>query len=574
MMPMRTRSALLAMAAGALFPAMAHAEQAPPPAPCSADLAVAWPEAGTRIERASANSATADLPAHCEITGIMHEHLGADGQHYAIRFHLRLPEQWNGRLFFQGGGGSNGELGDAIGHVSSNREDQARKPALALGYAVVSQDSGHSNALNSDPARGGPTAFGFDPQARAEYGHASLAPVTRAARAIIAARYHRPIRYSYFVGCSKGGEEGMVLAQQHPDLFNGIIAADPGFSLPRAAVEEAYQVQVLAALAPHKAACKVACAQFRNAIDPARLALVADAVRLACDGLDGANDGIVSNAAACTTARVRPRLQALACAPGGTAGCLDQAQIAAIEALMAGARTADGRLFYASWPWDPGLAAPGWAIWKLGSADGHVPALNVVLGGASLRTVFTVPPQAVPGDPQSLLDAQLAFSVDRDGPRIYARGSGFTRSGWEDSAARSSDLSAFAAHGGRIIVPHGSADPVFSLNDTLNWWGEVNTRSHGHALDFARVFVVPGMNHCWGGPATDRFDAFSALVDWVEHAKAPVAIPAEAGPQTPWPGRTRPLCAWPSYARYKGHGSLEKADSFACVAPKPARHAR
>jgi feruloyl esterase len=131
-------------------------------------------------------------------------------------------------------------------------------------------------------------------------------------------------------------------------------------------------------------------------------------------------------------------------------------------------------------------------------------------------------------------------------------------------AARSPDLSAFHAHGGKLIVPHGASDPVFSINDTLAWYGEVQRREHGHAADFARVFPVPGMAHCGGGMATDNFDAFAALVDWVEKGHAPDRISASAGSGTPWPGRSRPLCAYPKVARYVGHGSTEQAENFRC----------
>ena len=544
------------------------AQTAPASDVCSAALPVAWPEPGTRIERAATVPAGTvsglALPAHCEVFGIMHAHKGVDGQDYAIRFHMRLPEGWNGKFFFQGGGGSNGEIGDAYGRIASG--PTGFPPALARGYAVVSQDSGHSNALNSNPRRGGPTAFGFDPQARSEYGHASLAPVARAAKAVIAAYYHRAPARSYFVGCSKGGEEGMVFAQQHPDIFNGIVAGAPGFALPRAAVEEAAEVQRLARLVAGPDG-KVAFPDLHTALTDGDLALVGAAVIEACDGLDGLKDGIVSNPAACTTARVRPFLAAKVCHPGQTA-CLAPAKLAALYDVMAGAHWRDGSRVYADWAWDPGIAGAGWRIWKLGSADGHVPALNVVLGGASLFTVFTVPPKEVPGDPQGLLDAQRAFDVPVDGKRIYATGDGFTSSPWQDVSAHSADLSAFAARGGKLIVPHGVADPVFSIHDTLAWWQEVDRKARGHAADFARVFPVPGMNHCGGGNATDQYDALAALEDWVERGHAPDAIPAHANAQTPWPQRQRPLCAWPTYARYKGHGDIDASDSFVCVAPR------
>ncbi|MFD2783497.1 tannase/feruloyl esterase family alpha/beta hydrolase [Novosphingobium pokkalii] len=117
--------------------------------------------------------------------------------------------------------------------------------------------------------------------------------------------------------------------------------------------------------------------------------------------------------------------------------------------------------------------------------------------------------------------------------------------------AHEPDLDRFRARGGRLIVPHGASDPVFSLNDTLAWWRALDRHSGGQAAGFARVFPVPGMAHCAGGPATDRY-ALRALADWVEKGRAPDALAAKAGPATPWPGRERPLCRYPLVARTKG----------------------
>ena len=114
-------------------------------------------------------------------------------------------------------------------------------------------------------------------------------------------------------------------------------------------------------------------------------------------------------------------------------------------------------------------------------------------------------------------------------------------------------------------MPHGESDPVFSLKDTLAWFDEVDQKSGGHAADFVHVFPVPGMCHCAGGASTDRYDMFTALVAWVEKGQAPEAVVATAGPNTPWPGRTRPLCAWPRSAKYTG-GDTESASSFVCAA--------
>lgn len=498
------------------------------------------------------------LPAHCDLTGVLNERTGKDGQHYAIRFHLRLPAEWNGNFFMQGGGGSNGEIGDAVGRLGGGAA-----PALAQGYAVASQDSGHDNATNSVPDRGGPVAFGFDPQARADYGGASLEPVVAAARAAIQRYYGTSEKYRYFVGCSKGGQEGMMLAQRHPELFDGIVAAAPGFSLPRAAVAEAWDTQSFAAVAQASGA-PPSPASLAATFSDGDFRLVGKAILDACDAADGLVDGIVGAFEQCTSAKVLPALAKVTCTGAKDATCLSPGQVTALRRTHGGPRNSKGDALYASFPWDAGWADMGWRMWKIGSADGRVPALNVLLGAPSLATVFTTPPTP-PGVPLlGPLKYALAFDFDRDAPRIYATGPGFPRSAWTDIGARSPDLSGFVRRGGRIIVPQGVSDPVFSIADTIAWYRDLNTRTRGRGSATARLFPVPGMAHCGGGPATDSFDAFAPLVRWVEKREAPDRIVAKAGPMSPWPGRTRPLCAYPAVARYKGSGSIEDANNFVC----------
>jgi Tannase and feruloyl esterase len=498
------------------------------------------------------------VPDHCEITGITQERVGAGGQHYAIRFHLRLPFEWNGRFFFQGGGGSNGNLGDALGGYSL-----AAPTALSQGFAVVSQDSGHDNVVNNDPSHGGVLAFGFDATARANYGHSSLPVVSKIAKAIITKFYGSPAHHSYFVGCSKGGEEGMVLAQRYPEEFDGIAAGAPGMSLPRAAVEEAWDTQALAGSVKSDAAGPMSLKQLVNALSDADLALVRESVLAACDKDDGAADGMVGDFARCTSKKVVPQLQTRRCKGAKSDSCLSEAQISALTHLMSGAHDAAGHTLYSDWPWDTGIASPGWRLWKLG-ADGGPPSLNVVLGGPSLASVFTTPPTPISPDPQQALNFLLRFNFERDAARIYATNAEFPHSAWDDISARSPDLSRFRARQGKLIVTHGVSDPVFSINDTLAWWREVNKQATGQASSFVRVFPVPGMSHCGGGPATDGFDVMPALMEWVEKTHAPEQILASSGPTSPWPKRTRPLCVYPSVARYKGNGDLESAASFEC----------
>lgn len=523
----------------------------------------AWPDGTTRIltsiphpsgtpfsPEAFPGSApvTLSLPAHCEVTAVLRERTGVDGRPYAINLRVRLPEAWNGRFLMQGGGGTNGMVGDALGMVG-----MGQSYALERGFAVMSQDSGHDNQLNLDPARGGPTAFGFDPEARAQYGGTSLPLSTVAAKALVRKLYGKAPDYSYFVGCSKGGQEGMMLAQRYPALYDGIVAGAPGFSLPRAAVAEMWNTRAIAGAAGtsigtghRRAYTPLALAQR---FTQPQLGLVRDAVLDACDRADGARDGIVANYRACTSAKVLPQLNRRLCVPGRVGECLMRPQVDALVRIHTGARDSRGRQIYPGFPWDAGWSDMGWRVWTMGTPDGQVPALNIAMGASALATIFSVPPRPIGPTPQDGLAFAMGYDFDRDAAGIYRTSGQFPRSAWQDIGARSPDLAGFRARGGRLIVPHGLSDPVFSANDTMTWWDEVNHMSHGQAASFVRVFPVPGMGHCQGGPATDKYDALVALTDWVEHRKPPEILAAQAGANSPWPNLRRPLCRYPLVAR-------------------------
>ncbi len=535
----------------------ALASLAPGDAPVSGlkILSANWRDAGLIVDIRGGKSQP--LPAHCELSGNYGEHSGLVGGPYHTNFHMRLPATWNGRYFFQGGGGSNGVIGDALGFNGPGNPS-----AIERGYAVISQDSGHDNATNKLPTHGNELVFGHDPQARADYGHASLKRSYDLGRYLLRTAYGRDPKTKIFWGCSKGGQEGMAFAQRYPDAFDGIVAAAPGFALPRAAVAEAWDVQQFASILI-AAGKPVTVDGLKTAIGPDQMKLVSDTVRDTCDGDDGSKDGIIGAVGMCTSARVIPALRKKICHPASTGTCLSAPIVTALANIMNSPRDKSGKQLYAPWAWDVGLAETGWRVWKVGLENGP-PALNVLLGGGSLAAVFTTPPTPLAADPAKLLAWQLAFDFNRDAPKIYATSSAFQTSAWEDIGMRSPDLSAFRAHGGKMIVPHGVSDPVFSVLDTIAWWKEVNQRNGGRAAQFTRVFPVPGMNHCGGGPATDRFDSLTSLEDWVLKDQAPNSIAAAAGPQTSWPGRTRPLCPYPTVARYTGTGSTERADSFIC----------
>jgi|HubBroStandDraft_1064217.scaffolds.fasta_scaffold00086_20 pimeloyl-ACP methyl ester carboxylesterase len=502
------------------------------------------------------------MPQHCEVIGVMRERTGADGQHYVVRYHLRLPVNWNGRFLFQGGSGTNGNLGPANGLLQPGMPT-----ALEQGFAVVSTDTGHDNAANNDPAKQATVAFGHDYAARVEYSEKALDSVATTAKRIVEGFYGRSARHNYFAGCSNGGREGMVFAQRFPEQFDGIVAAAPAFAVPKAAVAEAWDTQTFAALAAQQRLMqKNGLPDMARTFSEQDFAIVDDAIAKTCDADDGIVDGMVQNLARCTAARVRPALDARVCADKKTANCLSRDQVAALFRSLDGPHDSKDRPLYAEWPWDLGIGSKEWRIWKLG-IPGSMDAINVMLGSPALSALFITPPVDVAGTPEASLRYQLDFDFDRDAPKIFGKTAEFPRSGWELVGAQSSDLSRFRQRGGKMIVPHGGSDPIFSINDTIGWWRKLDAATHGEAASFVRVYAVPGMNHCVGGPATDQYDALAAVVDWVEKGTVPERIAAKAGPTSPWPGRTRPLCPYPKFARYRS-GDLNQADNFACEQPR------
>ena len=276
----------------------------------------------------AAQGNTAAQPEHCEITGKLNERVGFNSQRYAIRFHMRLPSQWNGKFFFEGGGGTNGNIGAALGNLQGSQ----RTNALSLGYAVVSQDSGHDNNVNNDPNLNGASTFFFDSQARLDYGYNSYDQVTQMAKSLIKAYYGRVPEKSYFVGCSEGGREGLMMTQKFPEHFDGVLACAPGIKIPLAALAQAWNVQAAAEAAKAAGIYDRYGQPFINKVfTDEDLAMVAAAVLDACDALDGAKDGIVATFMECNTAAVRPRLAAITCKAAKRATCLTPAQVTALE---------------------------------------------------------------------------------------------------------------------------------------------------------------------------------------------------------------------------------------------------
>ncbi len=512
---------------------------------------------GMTIMEATAVPASGDAPiAHCLVRGRMAERVGSDGHAYAISFELRLPDDWTGRFAHQFNGGNDGAVVPAFGRLNVQPDGDS---ALARGFAVVSSDAGHDGSAHPEAGLAGGNIFGFEFEARRDYGYGAVAKLHPAAIALTEAYYEAPVQYSYGFGSSNGGRHALVAASRMAESFDGLIAGYPGYRLPRAAIQHAWDVQTFRSVGD-----SLAEAFSRDEMD-----IVAAHILRACDGLDGLDDALIFDIDACQTA-FDPA--SLTCGSGTSEDCLPESKVAALVRIFGGPRNNAGEQLYSEWDWDTGIASDGWRSWKLESpvpAWDHRPII-AVMGAGSLAQVFTTPATPLAGDPASLEAFLMAFDFDTDAPKVDATSADFPESAMQIMSppdADSPSLEAFEAAGSKLIVFHGVSDPVFSFRDTVNWYARL-LENNPDAVGFTRLYAVPGMPHGPGGVAPDRFDMLSALVDWVEQDRAPGPVFAtvregnEAAPES-LRGATRKLCPWPAVARYSGDDP-SSADSFSC----------
>lgn len=501
-------------------------------------------------------NASVPAPAHCLVQGRINERVSAvDGNRYAIGFEMRLPLAWNGRFFYQANGGLDGVVVPAVGGIGGGGPASS---ALRMGFAVISSDAGHAGSL-------GPR-FGIDPQARLDYGYNAVAQLTPMAKNLIAKAYGRAPDRSYFGGCSNGGRHAMVAAARAAGDYDGIIAGDPGYNLPRAAVAQLYGAQQYAKVAT--ANTPAGLPDIQTAFTPAEMKLVADRVLARCDALDGLADGIVADVRACKT-RFHLDTDVPTCTGARDGRCLSAPQKTALANVFAGARNSAGKPIYSGFPFDAGIAGSNWRDWKFASPPTR--------DAGAVGFIFTTPPL---GERPGGLAFALGFDMDRDAPLIDAASGIYRESAMAFMAPPdAANLARLRDRGAKMIVYHGTSDPVFSSDDTAAWYERLQAANDGDASSFARYFPVPGMNHCAGGPATDQFDMLTALVAWVEQGQAPQSVTASArgpgsavvNPEVPttWSAsRTRPLCPYPRVAVYTG-GDPESAASFSCRVNTP-----
>jgi feruloyl esterase len=429
----------------------------------------------------------------------------------AINFEVWLPlSGWNQR--FQGVG--NGGLAGSISYPGL-------AAALLENYAAVSTDGGH---LATNPA------FLTNDQQVIDLGSRAVHLMTVSGEAIAQAFYGAAARYSYFNGCSTGGGQGMMESQRYPNDYNGIVVGAPQWHRTHLAATHAWNWD-----AAHVTAASNLSAQT--------LTLIGNAVLAKCDTLDGVKDGVIENPAICHWSPME-----LACQSGqDPSACLSPGQVTAAQKLYAG-------------PTDPVTGAeifPGYAPgvefgWtnEVGPKPFAAASTVIVYGLENGNSNYDF----------------LTFDFHRDVAALDAKFSDAWTAG--DPA-----IYDYTNHGGKLLVYQGYADWGISYLDTLEYYNTLLTayaggtagESAANVGDFWRMFFVPGMGHCSGGPGTDTFDPMPPLVDWVENNNAPTRIKA-AHRTNGVVDKTRPLCVYPSVAIYKGSGDTNDAASFSCGA--------
>lgn len=489
------------------------------------------------FSKAEAVPASASLPAYCLVQGVINKRIGAGGRQFGIGFELRLPDSWTERFLFQGGGGMDGVVRPATGAVPIS--GSTALPALARGFAVASTDSGHQG--QGDPfTASADSSFGIDQQARVDQAYGGFIAVTELARRMIPSYYGRPWKKAYFMGCSNGGRQALLAAQRFPLDFDGVLSVAPAARVGTATISSVWETIAFSQIAPKDSAGRPI---LSKAFSNADLTLLGQAVADACDAADGVKDGLIFDTQAC---HFDPEV--LACKGAKSDACLSTQQVSVLKKVFGGPKNSRGEALYSNWPYDTGVAAPGWRALKLGTSETAAPnSADVLLMFSGLKGFFFTPPD--PGfDP-------MKFNFDTDPARLH------DTNVLQDSLL--TFLSTFSQRGGKLMLMHGMSDPFFSAYDTAAYYERVVRDNGGleKTMPWVRYFEVPGMNHCGGGPALEDFDPLTALVEWTEKIEPPEHMSAKG---KSFPGVSRPVCAYPTYPHYRGTGSQNDAANFEC----------
>ena len=465
------------------------------------------------------------LPAFCRVEAVAKPSSDSD-----IKIEVWMPVSgWNGKLLGQGNGGFAGDI--TYGEMALS---------VANGFVGAATDTGHQGTgVEAGWALG-------HPEKVLDFGHRAIHEMTRVAKAAVFSYYGKDPQRAYFVGCSNGGRAALMEAQRYPEDYDGILAGAPANNWTHLLTSSIWDAQ----------ATTLDTASY---IPSSKLGALAAAVNQACDAQDGVADGILSDPRAC---RFDPGV--LKCEAAESDNCLTGTQVTALKKLYDGAHDSRGRRVFPGFLPGAELGGNGWATWITGRGPGR-----------------------------SLL---FAFGTGFFSNFVYGKADWDYRSVSLDEAVKAADdtaaaalnatdpnLSAYQRHGGKLVLYHGWNDPAISALSTVDYFNAVVHQMGQRNRDsFLRLYMVPGMQHCAGGPGTDSFGQFNPgapsdaqhnlfleLEQWVEHGTAPerlVGTKFANGDPASSPQMTRPLCPYPQHARYKGAGDTNDAANFVCVA--------
>jgi feruloyl esterase len=461
---------------------------------------------------------------HCKVTGV----IGTE-----TNFELLLPEDWNGK-FVMGGGG---------GFVGVVQNTSLMFGSLQKGYATVGTDTGHAG----HPAS---AQWAYNNLERlVSFGHQAVHRTAVTAKALIADHYDKEIIRSYFTGCSRGGGQGFMEAQRYPEDFDGIVAGSPAYDWTGLA---AAATQISAAMYPDPSNLQEA------VVGPEEQRLIESSYLKMCDAMDGIEDGILNDPRECEF-----DVATLLCEGEKTNSCLSQEQLVAVKVVYEGPKDSQGRPLYYGFPFGGESADGGWSRWLTGGLKYDDDAEAGVDMGP-----FESP--VTPNAYYSFGNDIMRYFIYNDPQWSYV---GYDYDNLEKDAARAAetinatdpDLSAFRERGGKLLIYNGWSDNAQTSLAFADYYEQVLARDES-AVDDVRLFLMPGVEHCFGGPGPSWVNFLDEIDNWVESGNAPDQVTAFWLDETMQPTGSRPVCSYPTVAEYDGEGDTRDALSFSCIA--------
>jgi feruloyl esterase len=483
-----------------------------------------------KVASATVVPAAAPNPEYCDVRGSVTTS-GEGAEPGSANFEVMLPANWNQKFIFNGVGGLAGSL-----NSSANPADQSL--FLARGYATAITDTGHliSNPTWEYTAPGTP-----DMPKIVDYFYRAVHDVTLASKQLVKSYYRaNTIRRSYFDGCSNGGKMGLIEATRFPSDYDGIISGSPWVDPVGTSLWTLKNTKAL----------------LDGYIPPAKFQAVSAAILKQCDKVDGVADGLIQNPAKCT-------FQPDALVPE----TLTQKQADALKLIMSPVRDEQGKLIY-----------PGASVGNLGQDNMTVRGPTNYLETPPANPISAKPwgDATVPANwslAQNIL-MKLGYYDEGKDMNNTIESNGVVKTGALNlvytrlAADVPDDPSAFGAYfakGGKLLIYHGYDDLIISPYSSIWFYEDLAQENGGYekVQQNARLFMVPGMQHCVGGAGPNTFESLTALEQWVEKGIAPDAIPATHSANNAV-DRTMPLCKFPEKAHYKGSGDPKGASSWSC----------